>query len=230
MKRHKPVDRQAGLLQNLAMKLIPTVFCRPAGFSPRKIALAGLLSIAAALWPAGLFAEQITVEAMPATTADFLELRDRLALTPEGGAALFVIAMMKYVEEPATGEEFLTIALDRGNLAKSAKGYKGFAPGSSIQYHLGRIQNMKYLPGSYVSGTSAAEGYQAAAPYRFDFSRNKYSEIKPDRIKVFVACTGASSPRPVTLQRNDKGLWKVYEASSLFVGVAAPVTPDGDDL
>jgi len=177
-----------------------------------------------------LAAESIRVDALPATIEKFLTLRDRLAQTPEGGAALFVVAMLKFVEDPQMGEQFLTIALDRSNLEKSATGYKGHRPASSIQYHLKRMQSMAYLPGSYVKGTSSATGYEARAPYTFDFSRNRYSEIKPEEVKVFIACTGASSSRPITLRRNDQALWKVYEASSLFVGVAAPRKPDGDDI
>ena len=172
----------------------------------------------------------ITVDDVPASTDAFLALRDKLSGTPEGGAALFIIAMMRFVEDPELGEQFFTIALDRGNLQKTSKGYKGYRPGNSLQYHLNRLKNMQHLPGSYALGTSPADGYQASAPYRFEFTRNKYSKIKETQIKVFVACSGASSPRPVTLKQNDKGIWKVHEASSLFVGVAAPAAPDGDDI
>ncbi|MCR9143002.1 MAG: hypothetical protein NXI24_12180 [bacterium] len=174
--------------------------------------------------------QSIEIEALPDDPKSFVELRNELAGTPEGGAAIFILAMMKFVEDPEVGEKFMTIALDRGNLKKSAKGYKGYRPGNSLQYHLNRLRKLTHLPASYVAGTSPQNGYAAAAPYRFEFSRNKYSEIKPTRIKVFVACSGASSPRPVTLRRNDRGVWKVAEASSLFVGVAAPVSDDGDDI
>ncbi|MEQ9366701.1 MAG: hypothetical protein RIF32_20850 [Leptospirales bacterium] len=174
--------------------------------------------------------ESIEVAAMPEDTGSFVALRDQLADTPEGGAAIFVLAMMKFVENPELGEKFLTIALTRDNLKKSAKGYKGYRPGDSLQYHLNRLRKLEHLPGSYVVGSSPKDGYATQAPYRFEFSRNKYSEKGPRDIKVFVACSGAASPRPVRLKRNDQGVWKVFEASSLFVGVAAPVTDDGDDI
>ncbi len=48
--------------------------------------------------------------------------------------------------------------------------------------------------------------------------------------KVFVACSGAELPRPVTLKKNDQGLWKASEWSSLLVGVMPPMTTPGDDL
>ncbi len=35
-------------------------------------------------------------------------------------------------------------------------------------------------------------------------------------------CSGAATPRPVTLKRESDGLWRGYEWSSLLTGVAAP--------
>ncbi len=166
-------------------------------------------------------AQSVTVQSMPGSVDEFIALRDELAGTPEGGAAVFLVAMMAYVEDTDLGEQFLTIALDRNNLSKG-QAYKGYAPASSIQYHLKRIQGMRYLPRSYVVGSSPDNGYTAAAPYRFDFSRNRFSKEKEDRIKVFVACSGADTPRPITMQKNNRGVWKAYNASSVFVGIRKP--------
>ena len=60
---------------------------------------------------------------------------------------------------------------------------------------------------------------------------NPYSgDASEGRLKVFVASSGAASPRPVTLQRNNRGLWKAVEWSSLTLGVAAPSSEDEDAL
>ncbi|MDA3940376.1 MAG: hypothetical protein PF693_13895 [Spirochaetia bacterium] len=68
-------------------------------------------------------------------------------------------------------------------------------------------------------------------PFLIETSTNKYSEISETEIKLFVACSGASSPRPVRVKRNSSGLWKVDEFSSLVVGVMAPSeTRKVDDL
>jgi len=48
--------------------------------------------------------------------------------------------------------------------------------------------------------------------------------------KVSVTCSGAELPRPVTLKKNDKGLWKASEWSSLLVGVIPPMMTPCDDL
>lgn len=173
--------------------------------------------------------QSVTVQSMPGDVDEFLALRDQLSSTPEGGAAVFLVAVMAYVENIELGEQFLTIALDQNNLSKG-KAYKGYSPSSSLQYHLKRIQGMPYLARSYVAGTSPSNGYNASAPYRFDFSRNRYSKEKEDRIKVFVACSGADTPRPITMQKNNRGVWKAYNASSIFVGIRKPAGGDDDDL
>ena len=38
-------------------------------------------------------------------------------------------------------------------------------------------------------------------------------------------------PRPISLHRNDKGIWKAYEMSSLFLNVSPPASTNPvDDL
>lgn len=50
---------------------------------------------------------EISIEGLPAGPEDFLVLRDRLSSTPEGAAAVFVMALLKYAEDQAVGEQFL---------------------------------------------------------------------------------------------------------------------------
>ena len=62
--------------------------------------------------------------------------------------------------------------------------------------------------------------------YKMEFSRNRYTEQSNGAMRIFIKCNGAASPRPITLKQNDKGIWKVSEFSSLFVGVAKPASKD----
>ena len=99
-----------------------------------------------------------------------------------------------------------------------------------MDYFLDRLAKNPYWPTSYVEGSSPEENYKVESPFQFTFTRNKYSEISSDRIKVFIACSGADTPRPITLQKNNRGIWKALEYSSLFVGMRAPGKPADDDL
>ncbi len=167
---------------------------------------------------------KIKVDKIPTSVDDFLLLREKIGKTPEGGAVAFVVATMMYSQNPTLGRQAIIIQSDKNLLSPSESGYKGFDLSGSSSFLVKQLDQKKHIPNSYVSGTSNADGYALkAAPYTFEISMNNYSKMEDGKIKVFVACTGADSPRPVTLKQNDKGTWKAFEYSSLFVGVKAPV-------
>ena len=173
----------------------------------------------------------IQLDQIPNDIETFISMRNKLATTPEGGAAIFVLAMLLYAENKDLGNQALTIALDRDNLREDSKGYKGFSPATAYNFHLQRFSEKPYWAKAYISGTTPANGYQLpAAPYTVELSRNAYSEIDDKNIKIFVECSGADSPRPIRLTANDKGLWKVKECSSMFLGMRAPEDNSADDL
>ncbi len=187
--------------------------------------LPGLL----AAQPAG---KAIPVERLPSNMDEFLILRNALAGEPEGAAAIFVTAMLVYVRDPELGTDMFTVALDSSQLIEKHGGYKGFAPNSGVMSYLENYLAPKpYLAASYISGTGPENGYILPdPPLSVDVSRNRYSEQTNGDIKVFIACSGADSPRPVILRRNNRGLWKAVNVNSLFVGIRPPAAVTDDDL
>ncbi len=186
------------------------------------------LVIAALTIPASLQAKDtkkttVIVEKIPSTTEEFLAFRDSKATSPEGGAVVMLVALMKFMEDQNLGKQFMVIALDRSNL-KDGKVYKGFAPGTGLEYHINRfsLPQRKHIPWAYVEGATPQNNYEVPLPYKFIVTQNPHSIISEDTIKVFVACYGTDWPRPVTLKKNNKGIWKAYELSSLFLDVQGP--------
>jgi len=177
--------------------------------------------------------QTIEIQALPQSVEEFVTLRDQIAQTPQGGATVMIVALLAYAEDEQVGQACLTVAVDRDRLQEGSKGYKGWQLRNT---DLGRIRSQlagrAYLPKSYIQGASPENGYALPdPPYVFDFSSNPYSgDPETGTYKVFVACSGASSPRPVTTKRNDKGIWKASEWSSLIVGVQAPQQDVSDDL
>ncbi len=177
----------------------------------------------------------IAVDALPQSVEDFLALRDQLAETPEGGAALLVLAMLCYAQAPELpiGQHCLTIAVDRSRLVGSPTGYKGWAV-AKRDFDMIRRQlvGREYVARSYFQGTAPETGYALPAPpYTLAISNNPHSgDREAGRYKVFVASSGAATPRPVTLLRNNRGYWKAVEWSSLLTGVQPPIAPADDDL
>lgn len=192
--------------------------------------LCAILFILFTLSPA--LAENVTIGPPVSSVEDFLKLRNEIATTPEGGAACFVATLLAFGESKDVGMQCLTIAIDKRNVIKGGV-YKGYAPGSSVMYHINRISGYKmwpYLGRAYIKGAKASENYQITGPWQIETYRQKNSgDESSGRVKVFVKTDGFRA-RPVTLKRNDKGLWKAYEFSSLLLNVNPPanLTPTDD--
>ncbi len=189
-----------------------------------------LLSTLVLLSAQNLWAQKtIKAEALPTTLEDFITFRDRVATTPEGGAAVFTMALLIYTKDQELGEKALTIALDRSCLAEGNV-HKGYKPPNSINYHLKNLQGKKYIARSYVLGTSPKKGYRLPKTLKYKVSQNPHSQQPNGDIKVFVHSTGADSPRPITMRKNNRGIWKAYNYNSVFVGVRPAVANVDDDL
>ena len=178
--------------------------------------------------------EFFNIEAVPKTVDDFVKLRDTIATTPEGGAVCFIIAMIKYTEDKNAGMQFFTAILVNDNtLLRKTKegGYKGMEPGSSAQFLIKQLDYSPWISFSYLLGTSPENCYTVdGPPFTIQLSRNAYSESQNGSIKVFVSCSGADTPRPVTLKPNNNGIWKVSEFSSLVTDIRKPANNFVDEL
>lgn len=198
----------------------------------RTIALAVAVWLSPAAAVAAAPAEKVvTVDKLPSSIEEFVALRDSLAKTPEGGAAVFVTAMLVYAQDKALGEPLMTIAIDQGQLAKSKTGYKGYEPAAGFKFLLPKLEKDARVARCYAEGVKTESDYVLPAPpYRFRFKTDKRGPPGPGQVKLFGVCAGADTPRPITLKVNDKGLWKAKEASSFFVGVAPAPSKAKDDL
>jgi uncharacterized protein DUF6935 len=191
-----------------------------------------LLFLSVFLLSAFTHAEEVTVT-VPQSADQFIELRDQLATTPEGGAACFVATLLAFSQSKEVGMQCLTIAIDQQNVGTGSV-YKGHAPNSSVMYHVNRISGYNtwpYLGYAYIKGATAANNYRAEPPLVVDMYRQKNSgSDSSGQVKVFVNVDGFRA-RPITLKRNDKGIWKASEFSSLLLNVNPPAsTKPTDDL
>ena len=156
----------------------------------------------------------VSLEKLPASRADFDTLRGKLGGKPEGTAALFVTAMLMLEKDSKLG---LACALTV--LSDSHRDATG-GPTAGCKSLVKRFAANPRIARSYVLGTEPAKGYALPKPpLRMSFSENPYSRMKDGSLKLFAACSGADSPRPVRLKKNAAGAWKVISAGSLSVGV-----------
>jgi hypothetical protein len=174
---------------------------------------------------------EITLASVPQNTSEFLALRDQLASTPQGGAAVFVAALLVYASDTRLGLQCLTIAIDLSRLQDGSAGIKGKEPTKRDQQSFrDYVGSRPYLARSYVQGTSPENGYELAPPPLRVRIKDQPGDLQPDKARVFVYCTGADSPRPIRLSRNASGTWKASEWSSLLVGIRPPASSVVDDI
>lgn len=167
----------------------------------------------------------VQIDAPPASMEELVALRDRLAGTPEGGAAVFVVALLLYVDDPPLGVQALTLAVDRGRLRESPDGYRGFSlQTGDLQLIERQLAGRSYLARSYLAGTSPGSAYAVPPlPWTIKVASTPTSgDPATGVVKLFIPSSGADSPRPITLRRNERGVWKASEWSSLVVGIRPP--------
>ncbi len=175
-----------------------------------------------------LNAQTVKIKEAIVTVDKFLEIRDKIATTPEGGAAIFLLALKVYTDDPKLGKQCLVIAVDQDNLQKGDI-YKGFELLNPDMDYIKRqiIEKNRKLPNSYITGSSPENGYDAKLPYTFEFMSNPSSgDAASGTFKIFVKCSGDDSPRSLTLKKNNRGLWKASEWNSLLTGIKKPVADD----
>lgn len=158
------------------------------------------------------------------TVDDLRAIRDDLARTPEGGALVFIVALINYAsdETRAEGTKMCVLSMWEENVVKSdAPGnFNGYVLHRSDLDRLNRISEATAC--SYVRGTSPENGYAiTGGSIEIGFraqSKHAGSERSGTK-KVFVWSRGADTARPLTMRRNANGVWKVSEFSSVLVGV-----------
>ena len=175
--------------------------------------------------------QTVKIPAMPTTVEEFVSLRNDLATTAHGGAAMYVVALVLFSKDPEVGLQALTIAVDAKELSNGTI-YKGKSPSPARVRELKhRIGEKTYVARSYIQGTSADNDYSIpSGPLEINIRQQERDTPTDERTKLFVHSTGADSPRPITLAKNNKGLWKATNYSSLDVGVRAPIVVVDDDL
>lgn len=170
-----------------------------------------------------IFSQTVTVniKSIPKSVDEFIALRDEIAKTPEGGASMFVIALLIFSQDEALGLQCLVLAADMNRLVtgNTYKGYSLMKQDMDLIYS--QLGKQKYIPKTYFKGATPDNNYQIPSENLvLEFSSNQYSGDKSKgTFKVFVFGTGADSPRPITTKMNDKGIWKAAEWSSVIVGV-----------
>ena len=166
----------------------------------------------------------ISFKNIPSEITEYQELQQTVN-TPEGAAGLFVMAMLAHEQSPIVARALMSLSLAQGQLVAGPNGYKGRQPDPAMNDHIKRLQDDPDIARSYITGATPQNGYTLGdGDLTMYFTRNKLSVVTPDEIRVYIATSGAGTPRPIYLKRESDGIWRVAECSSLFVGIYAPAS------
>lgn len=169
----------------------------------------------------------IVFNRLPHSLAKFLELRNQVAHTPQGAAAMMVVAMNIYRQYPVEGMKCLTANCTSPLIVpatNNAGAYEGYVMGNTSELQR-KLKDYPHLPNVYFKGASPANKYTPdGPPFTMELATNLYSyQSSTDgsiRIKLFVSTLGSDSPRPIVV-RKIGNLYMVTEYSSLYLAPKA---------
>ncbi len=152
----------------------------------------------------------VVFPALPATLEDFRSLPQAALSSPFDTAALTVLALYFYPQDKETSLQMLEFL-------------RGPRPMTGIdkQFIADRFRGKEYLPRSYFKGAVPENDYTPQPPYTVTVSENPYSYQNQGYAKLFVACGGADSPRPIQLRMAKDGKWYLWE-QALLTGIREP--------
>jgi hypothetical protein len=100
---------------------------------------------------------------------------------------------------------------------------------ASNRYLLKTLEEAPYVFRSYAVGATPENDY-AMDPENYDLKISRaedkpYADKEPGAYyKLFIVSSGASSPRPMTFQRNSRGEYKAYEMGGIYTMVKDPAS------
>lgn len=155
---------------------------------------------------------------LPKTLEEFQAQVAEKATDPKGATKLFFDGIFIYLNGEKELGKLCIMEMSR---------YKEWGE-SQHRMLLERMESQPYIYRSYAKGATPDNGYQMD-PNEYELVFHGEVNLKPytDKdegayAKLFVRSGGADSPRSLTLMRNSQGQYKVYEFSTINVGVRPP--------
>lgn len=187
------------------------------------------------------------ISELPSNVEAFLALRERLAKTPEGAVAVFLVALNVYGENRDLGKTFLTIAVDARHVKDSEEpgSYKGKIINKNRTREFNRVlENSPNTARAYWKGAGPDNGYKADKPFAAKIYKVKGTEARADKyaeattgraveeLKLFVMSEGyrnaSGGGRPISVAKNAAGVWKVTRFSGVVAAVMKTPGPTDD--
>lgn len=163
---------------------------------------------------------------LPTSLEQFQEQITAKAGDPKGATGLFFDAIYVYLSGEKDLGKQLIMEMSR---------YKEWSE-SQHRMLLERMESMPHIYRSYAVGATPDNAYEMD-PQKYELAFHGEVDLKPyvdkgegEFAKLFIRSGGADSPRPLVLQRNNQGQYKVYEFSSLNLDIRPVKAPPDTSL
>lgn len=155
---------------------------------------------------------------LPRSVEAFKERIAAEATDPKAAAKLWFDAVFVYLTvDKEIGAEMITLMCKDKDWKRSSR------------YLLKTLEEAPYVFRSYAVGARPENDY-AMDPEKYELkvtreSDKPFADKEPGAYhKLFIVSSGASSPRPMTFQRNARGEYKAYEMGAIYTMVRAPAS------
>jgi hypothetical protein len=186
---------------------------------------------------------------LPKSIDEFLALRKNLMESTDdrtkayGGATLLIYALVTRTINMDLGDKFLVIALARHRLTKWTKdpwsrskvNYKGYTWKRAESETVNTFTKNPYRARAYLKGAKPSDRYKIDLTQPLSVVYRKQNRKVPNpasgKYKLFVCTMGTPYCRPVSLERNNRGIWKVSQFSTIALPInTAPKKKFDDDI
>ena len=163
----------------------------------------------------GKKSETFTFAALPESVEQMTSLPEAAMDTPFKTAALTVCALCAFAADSDIGLQML-------NYLRGPRPLNG----QEISFIKDRFRGDRtYLPFSYFAGATPENNYTPTEPYSLTVTSDSHSFDEAGYARLYIACGGADSPRPVKLRKKGDGQWCLWE-QYLLTDIRQPKSAD----
>ncbi|MBQ4602439.1 MAG: hypothetical protein IJB24_06200 [Clostridia bacterium] len=152
---------------------------------------------------------------LPTNLTELMELPEAILNSPYKTAALTLVVLCNYGNDPGLTFEMLDFLKGPENVSEYEK-----------QFIRERLKGKEYKTFSYFKGATPENGYTPIKPYTVSVSENPYSFPDENWATLYVKSSGADSPRGIKLRKKPStGQWFLNDIQCLS-DIRIPVVDD----
>ena len=159
-------------------------------------------------------AETFTFQSIPTSAAELSALPEAALATPFQTAALTILALCHYADDP-------TAAIDMLNFLKGPTPLSPYEQ----QFLRDRLAGKGHVPRSFFAGATVQNNYTPTLPLTVTVMDNPYSYAEAGYAKLLIQSSGADQARPIQLRQKGQGQWFLWE-QFLLSDIRPPVEAD----